>query len=149
GALAMAVGGVAMKRMNPIPIFQMQAWVAFVSIPLPLIGSLLLEDNQAQAAWEMGWVFWAVLGFSVFVVSVFGHSLYYKLVQRYEVTLLTPLTLMTPIWSLIFAALILHERLDARLALGTIVVLAGVALVSVPRNLRLPQISALWRPPGD
>ncbi|MGE0046886.1 MAG: DMT family transporter [Hyphomonadaceae bacterium] len=143
-----STGGIAMKKMDPIPIFEMQAWIALVSIPLPLALSLLWEENQIGAALEMGLPFYAALAFSVIGVSIFGHGSFYHLVKRYDVTLLTPLTLMTPVWAVFFGVVLLNEELSMQLALGAIIALSGVALIAVRPNLRFPDLAAFWRRPG-
>lgn len=144
-----SIGGVAMKRVDPIPNLEMQAWVAFVSIPLPLALSLIWEENQIGAAMEMGWPFLGALAFSVLIVSIFGHSSFYGLVKKYEVTLITPLALMTPIWAVVFGALILGEEITLKLVIGGALALSGVAMIAIRPNLRFPAAPALWRKPGE
>ncbi len=138
-ALVGSIGGVVMKRMDPLPVFQLQAWVALVSWPPPLLASLAFERNQIAETVAMGWPYVAALAFSVFCVSIFGHGMFYALVKRYEVTLLAPLTLMTPIWAVVFGAVLLGERLGPQLLIGGAIALVGVAIVAVRRNRQFPE----------
>ncbi len=147
-ALVGSVGGVAMKRIDPIPMFEMQAWIALVSIPLPLLLSAMMERDQVSSALTMGAPFWGALAFSVFAVSIFGHGMFYQLLKRHDVTLISPLTLMTPVWAVIFGIVLLGERMTAQLTLGAVLALSGVALIAVRPNLRLPDAAAFWRRPG-
>ncbi|MFZ4069530.1 MAG: DMT family transporter [Caulobacterales bacterium] len=144
-ALAGSIGGVLMKRMAPIGTFQLQAWVALVSMPLLVPLTLAFETNQINASLNLGWGFGAALIFSVLAVSIFGHGMFYRLLQKYEVTLISPLTLMTPVWAVVFGVLALGETMDAQLALGSAVALAGVALIAVRPNIRLDKAAAFWR----
>lgn len=144
-ALVASIGGVVMKRMEPVGLMQMQAWAGLVSWPVLLPMTLALEQNQIAAVTTMGWPFLAALVFSVLVVSIFGHGMYYRLVQRYEVTMLAPLTLMTPVFAVAAAAIILGEPLSAQLLIGGAVSLIGVAIVAARPNLRLRDAAVLWR----
>ena len=84
---------------------------------LPLFGVSILmhgfEDgftNQFAAfanAQPLVWL--ATTTFAVLGVSIFGHGSFYTLIKRYEVTLLSPLTLQVPLWGVIFSVIILHE----------------------------------------
>lgn len=144
-ALVGSIGGVVMKRMEPIGSYQLQAWVAVVSLPLLAPATLFTEAGQLEAVARMGWPFWAALAFSVFAVSIFGHGMFYWLVKRHEVTLLSPLTLMTPIWAVIFAVLLLGEPLTAQLLVGGAIALTGVGIVAARPNFALREAGALWR----
>ena len=76
------------------------------------------------------------------VVSVLGHTSYYGLIRRYDANLLAPLTLMTPIFTIVFGVWLTGDRLDARMMAGTLVALTGVlviALRSGPRTALLPE----------
>jgi O-acetylserine/cysteine efflux transporter len=144
-ALAGSIGGVVMKRMAPVPVFQLQAWVALVSLPLVAPLTLAFETDQVASTLALGWGFWLALAFSVLAVSIFGHGMFYRLLQKYEVTLISPLTLMTPVWAVVFGVLALGEPFDAQLALGSGVALAGVGLIAVRPNIRLDKAAAFWR----
>lgn len=144
-ALVGSIGGVVMKRMEPIGSYQLQAWVAAVSVPMLIPATLLLEQGQMAAATQMGWPFLAALAFSVFVVSIFGHGMYYWLVKRHDVSLLAPLTLMTPIWAVVFGVVLLSEPLTAQLLVGGAVALIGVAVIAARPDFALREAAGLWR----
>jgi O-acetylserine/cysteine efflux transporter len=131
---------VAMKKMEPIPVFQMQAWLAIVSVPLPLALSLAMEHDQIAQSAALGWGYLGALVFSVIGTSIFGHGAYYYLMKKHEVTLITPLTLMTPVWAVVFGVLLLNETLSPKLALGAVIALTGVAIIALrQKNLaRVP-----------
>jgi O-acetylserine/cysteine efflux transporter len=144
-ALVGSIGGIVMKRMDPIGPFQLQAWVAMVSWPLLLPLSLFTEVGQFEAMKAGGWGFLAALAFSVFAVSIFGHSMFYEIVKKYEVTLVAPLTLMTPIWAVVFAVILLHEPLTPQLAAGAALALTGVGMIAARPNAALRKLVGLFR----
>jgi O-acetylserine/cysteine efflux transporter len=133
-----AVGTILMKRIDPMPALTLQAWVGVLSfLPLFLL-SAVTEHNQVASLIHGGPPIWAALAFSVVAVSVFGHSAYYQLLKRYEVTLLAPLTLLTPIVAVLIGILALKEPVSINLVLGGALTLAGVFLVAVRANKSLP-----------
>jgi O-acetylserine/cysteine efflux transporter len=134
-----AVGAILMKRMQPLPAWQMQAWVGLVSV-VPLLGlSAALEPAPwgALAAADAG--FWAATAFGVLAVSVFGHSAFYTLLKRHDASLLAPLTLMTPLWGVALGALALGEALSGRLLIGGALALVGVGIVAARMDGRWPR----------
>ncbi len=133
-----AVGTIFMKRIDPMPAISMQAWVGVLSF-LPLFAlSAFTEQNQLSAFISAGPTVWAALAFSVLVVSVFGHSAYYTLLKRYDVTLLAPLTLLTPVVAVLTGVLALGEPITLKLVIGGSLTLAGVFLVAGRENKSLP-----------
>lgn len=144
-ALAGSIGGIVMKRMDEVATFKLQAWVAMASWPVIAPLTLLFEDNQWSAAVTMGWPFWSALLFSVFCVSIFGHAMFYTLLRRYEATLISPLTLMTPVFAMVLGVTVLQEPLTEQLVLGAGLALFGVGIIAVRPNARLPDIGAFLK----
>ena len=134
-----SAGGIIMKSMPKISALRMQAWVgAFSFAPLFAL-SFVMETNQLDAYIHGGWMVWAASAFAVLGVSVFGHSAFYTLLKKYDVSLLSPLTLMTPIWGVIFGIVLLNEPLTLRLILGAIVSLSGVLVIALRPNEKMPE----------
>jgi O-acetylserine/cysteine efflux transporter len=136
-AIAGSIGAIVMKRMPPVPLLKLQAWVAVLSTPPLALLTAWFEQGQTVKAMAAGWPFVLALLFSVFLVTIFAHSAYYWLLQKYEVTLLAPLTLMTPVWAILFAVFLLGETLDPRLLLGGGIALFGVAIVAIRPNVSM------------
>ena len=117
-----SAGGILMKRMKPVSGLQLQAWVGLFSfLPLFLISGLF-ESNQVERYLAGGW--------PVILASLFAIV---------GVSLLSPLTLMTPIWGVIFGIVLLNEPITARLVLGSVISLTGVFVIAVRQNSRMPE----------
>jgi O-acetylserine/cysteine efflux transporter len=128
-AIASSFGMVMMKKTTNVEPMQFQAWVGLAScVPLAL-GSLVLETNQAERVAAAGWPFLLALVYTALAVSLFGHSLFFKLVQKYETNLISTLTLMCPLMAIGLGVVVTGDRFDLRMILGTAVVLIGVALI--------------------
>jgi drug/metabolite transporter (DMT)-like permease len=142
-AATSSLGAVMMKQMDGVKPLQFQAWVGFASLwPLALL-SAWLEPGQVAAAHAAGWVFVGAVLYSGLVVSVTAHTVYYALIQRYEANLISPLTLMTPLATIGLGVAITHDPFGPRMALGTVVALAGVLIIALRRNQVAPLLLAL------
>jgi drug/metabolite transporter (DMT)-like permease len=138
-----SLGAVMMKQMEGVKPLQFQAWVGFASFwPLAAL-SALLEPGQVQAGLAAGWPFLAAVVYSGLVVSVVAHTIYYLMIQRYEANLVSPLTLMTPLATIVLGVLILHDPFDIRMAVGSAVALLGVLIIALRRNQVAPLILAI------
>jgi O-acetylserine/cysteine efflux transporter len=137
-AACASVGSIMMKRIDPLPALNLQAWVALFSFPPLIAFSLMTETGQVKALIQGGWVVWGGLAFSILVVSIFGHSVYYWILKRYEITKIAPLTLMVPVWAVLIGVVALNEPVTWQLALGAGLTLAGVGLVASRENRALP-----------
>ncbi|MEQ8558504.1 MAG: DMT family transporter [Henriciella sp.] len=140
-----SAGGILMKRMAPISALQLQAWLGLFSFSPLILFSLLVEQGQVSSYVEGGWMVWLATAFAVLGVSVFGHGAFYTLIKKYDISLLSPLTLMTPIWGVVLSIVLLNEPLTARLVLGAAISLGGVFVIAVRGNKAMPEASITER----
>jgi O-acetylserine/cysteine efflux transporter len=136
-----SAGGIVMKRMAPMGALNLQAWVGLFSFAPLFAISALLETGQLSAYAAGGWQVWLASLFAILGVSVFAHSAFYTLVKRHDVSLLSPLTLMTPLWGVLFGVTLLGEPFTWKLVIGGAVSLAGVFLIAIRPNTVLPEAS--------
>ncbi len=140
-ALIASGAGILMKRMPRISAMQMQAWIGLFSFaPLFAVSGLIESDVNGWAAFiEGGWLVWAATAFAVLGVSVFGHGVFYTLIKKYEISLLSPLTLMTPIWGVVLSIALLGEVLTLQLVVGAAISLGGVFVILIRPNRAMPE----------
>ena len=134
-----SIGGILMKRIAPISALQMQVWIGLFSFAPLFIFSALFEQDQLSAYSAGGWPVWTATIFAVVGVSIFGHGAFYHLIKKYDISLLSPLTLMTPIWGVVLSIVLLGEAITAKLVLGSIISLGGVFVIAVRPNRTLPE----------
>jgi transposase len=87
---------------------------------------LAMIDSSAV---EGGWAFIAAAAYTALAVSVFGHTVYFVLIRKYEANLIAALTLICPLMAIGLGVIITGDQFDVRMAVGTVVVLAGVLLI--------------------
>lgn len=141
-------GAVLMKQIEGVKPLQFQAWVGLSSVIPTLAYTLSFETGHATVALANPWALGAAVLFSGLVVSVLAHTLYYTLIQRYEASLVSPLTLMTPIFTIALGVVITGDVVDLRMALGAVLALIGV-LVTAFRFNQLARLALVFgRGPG-
>ena len=140
-ALVASGAGILMKRMPSISAMQMQAWIGLFSFaPLFAVSGLVEGDRNGWGAFvEGGWLVWLATAFAVLGVSVFGHGGFYTLIKKYDISLLSPLTLMTPIWGVVLSVVLLGEVLTLQLVVGAAISLGGVFVILIRPNQVMPE----------
>jgi O-acetylserine/cysteine efflux transporter len=130
-ALIGAVGLVAIKRVHELEPIELQAWLAWGSVPILLPLSLALEDGQAASLSAAGTVGWGALLYSALLASLVAHTAYFAMIRRYPVTSVAPVTVLSPLFSVLFSVLFLGDVLDARMIFGGLLTLTGVTVILV------------------
>ncbi|MFO1465237.1 MAG: DMT family transporter [Steroidobacteraceae bacterium] len=126
-----ALGTIAIKRVQGVRPIELQAWFAMSSWPALLILTLWLEHGQADSLRHASAVGWFAVGYVAFLSSLVAHTGYYHLIQRYPVSSVAPLTVLSPLFSVIFSITLLGTPLTMRLLLGGGVTLAGVVIIAL------------------
>lgn len=133
-AASYAVGGVYARRnvhgLRPMIPALLQVAFALVMVSVPAI---LLERP-----WEASLTTEALV--AVAWLGLFGSGLaylvFFRLLGRWGATRTTLVAYLLPIWGLVLGALVLSEPIDARLVLGTALVIGGIGLVNRRRGSR-------------
>lgn len=119
------------RRLIGVPVLTIYAWVGLVGT-LVLLPIALIAEPQAMASIQdlplssLGWVLFSALG-----STVIGQGAMSLLLQRPPVSAVVPLTLPTPVISVIAAAYWFGTPLTPIMIAGGGVVLAGVAIVTL------------------
>ncbi|HEY4368576.1 MAG TPA: DMT family transporter [Steroidobacteraceae bacterium] len=124
-----ALGLIFMKRLKGIRPLELQAWIAVVGGPTLLVISFALESGQTQAMHHADWEGWSALFFTTVMSSMIAHTGWFFLVSRYPVTSLSPLTLLSPLFGIVFGVSLLHDHLTSRMLIGGAITLVGVFIV--------------------
>lgn len=134
GLLLMVTAGVAWAvyslagRKSPEPIAA-NAWSFLASSVLGLLLALLLRPASPPSGRGV-----ALALISGGVTSGLGYAIWYRALPRLSVTQAAVAQLSVPVLAALGAALLLGERLSARLVLAGFLVLGGVALVLSARR---------------
>ena len=72
----------------------------------------------------------ASLAFQTFGIAVLSYLGWFWLLRHYLTSRLMLLALMTPLFGVVFGAIVLKDPIDPRFAFGTLLVLAGIVIVN-------------------
>lgn len=126
-----SLGLLAVKQLTDIEPLQIQAWFALVSAPVLALLSAIFEEGQVQALQSASWEGWGALLFTVLMASLVAHTGFYYLVQRYPVTSVSPLTVLSPLFAILFGVTVLGDELTARIIAGGTMTLTGVVIIAL------------------
>jgi O-acetylserine/cysteine efflux transporter len=132
-AFVAAIGAIFMRRLKDVTPYALQAWIAMISWPPLLLLSMVVEGDTAALINNAGWVAWGTIVFSALASNLVAHAGMFWLLQRYEVSTLSPLTLMSPVLTVILAVALLGDVLTWRMALGGAITLVGVGIILLRR----------------
>jgi O-acetylserine/cysteine efflux transporter len=126
-----ALSTLFLRRLTGIPPLNLMGWQAVVSLPVLLAASAILEPGALSgvSALPFSAILW--LAYTALVGSLLGHSGMAWLLQRYPVSVLTPLTLPTPLLSILLATLVYGTPVTPLMALGGLLTLSGVAIIAL------------------
>jgi O-acetylserine/cysteine efflux transporter len=126
-----ALSTLLLRRLTGIHVLNLMGWQAVVSLPVLLAASLILEPGALAGVTQIPFSAILWLAYTGLVGSLLGHSGMAWLLQRYPVSVLTPLTLPTPLLSVILATLVYGTPVTPLMALGGILTLSGVAIIAL------------------
>ncbi len=132
-AAAGAAGMTLMKARIRVNAFQLQGWLAVVSCPSLLIVAAIAERDALAEVSGISPLGAACLVFSGVGAGLIGHGGTYMLLQRYDLSLVSPLLLLATVFGVVFGVTLLGDVLTSRMIIGGVITLAG-ALVITLRN---------------
>jgi len=133
-AIAWAVSNVILKNIGPVDSLALNGWMALFATPLLLGMSLILENGQLQAVTQAGWAGWGAVAYTACAASLIAYTLWYQLVARLPISVVSPFTLLAPVISVSCATFILDEPLGWHKLVGGALTVAGVAFVQLRRK---------------
>lgn len=126
-----SISTIYQRQLKNVGVFELQAWIALAAAPLMLGASAAFESDIVGLVMGADLLDWAGVFYVAFASSLVGHAGIYYLLQRYEVTQTAPLTLLSPIFTVFFAVILLGEILTTRMLIGALIALTGVLIVSI------------------
>jgi O-acetylserine/cysteine efflux transporter len=136
-----SLGLIAVKKLQGFRPLELQAWFAWISVPVLLLVSLAIERPALEDLAHVSAGAWGALLFTALGASLLAHTGFFHLVQRYPVTSVAPVTVLAPLFSVVFSVLFLGDRLTPRLVIGGACTLLGVLIITL-RERRIVDVSS-------
>ena len=131
GGFAWSLGQIMIKMMGVSGGFSLISSVAVFAAPQLFIASYLLEDNQIDQIITASPAAWAAVVYLGLVMTALGYAMWYRLLGLYDVNMVMPFLLLLPVASVVGGYLFLDEILTTKIAIGGLLALAGVAIITV------------------
>ncbi|MEM6158944.1 EamA family transporter [Erwinia sp. P6884] len=137
-AAGWAISNMIVKKSPGIKPLTMTGWLSFLAIPIVALASFTLESGQIESLMHATWRGWFAIFYSAIGSSVIAYSLWYGLLRNYNVNLIMPYSLLTPVLSVVMGVVVLGDSLNAFKVSGALLVIAGTAIAVINlRNLRM------------
>jgi len=101
----------------------------FYSVPILGVGVLLFEP---QGTIVLDRLTIGTLFYQTFIIAFISYLLWFWMVHRYQISILSAFTFLTPLFGVLLSGIILGEPLAFMLWLGLILVASGIYLVNKP-----------------
>lgn len=138
-AMAFAISNLQMKALSDLTPAMVNGWLAVLATPQLILASLVLESGHWTALTTADWRGWGSVAYQSLVVVVVCYGLWYRLLRRYPVTQVVPLTLLIPIFGVGGGVVLLGEPVSWELAVGGVLTLIGVSIILIRRPRMVEQ----------
>lgn len=147
-AVGWAVSNLIVKKSPPIKPLVMTGWLSFLAIPIVGLSSYIMESGQLTSLLNASWRSWFAILYSAICSSIVAYSLWYGMLRTYNVNLIMPYSLLTPVLSVILGVLVLGDSLNFFKVVGSLLVIAGTAIAvinlrTLRMHARLPKLKRL------
>lgn len=137
-AAGWAISNLIVKKSSGIKPLAMTGWLSLLAIPIVGFSSLVMESGQLTSLVHASWRGWLAIIYSAVCSSVVAYSIWYGLLRTYNVNLIMPWSLLTPVLSVIMGVLFQGDSMNVFKICGSLLVVLGTAIAVINlRNLRM------------
>lgn len=131
-AISQSLGAVVIRKLKPgIPAISITIGSLVVATPL------FLANAFYSSSWPTAWPLQSVLAIAYLALfgTALGFPLYYYLLKNINVERVALITLITPVTALLLGAAINEEVIGAKVWIGTVLILGGLAIYEYGKYL--------------
>ena len=130
GAFTWSLGQVIAKEVSEnVNGVILTAWIGILAGPQLILASQIFEGNVYNNIISANYQARLIVLYLGILMNVFGYSIWYYLLGRYEVNKILPSMLLLPITGVLTAIIFLGERPDFKTYIGGLVIIIGVSLI--------------------
>ena len=134
GALTWAIGQIFVRKLKNIDGLTITTWTAVFATPQLFIMSLIFESDHVNLILSADLsIWWAVLYLGL-IMTALGYYFWNTLIRTYEIEKVAPFLLLLPVFSLLGGVIFLEELVSTVKILGGLIVILGVAFVSLEKK---------------
>jgi O-acetylserine/cysteine efflux transporter len=132
-ALCWAVGNVLVKRIGPIPMRPLMAWLSLIPpIPALLISAVLPGPSLFEALLRASFLSLAAVLYLGFIATVLAYASWGSLLARYPAANVAPFSLLAPCVGIFASMLIFAEHFGPARIAGIVLILLGLCVIVLP-----------------
>lgn len=141
-AFLVSYATILMRKLRHVKAMTIQAWVALVGFSGSVILSIIFESGQVEALKTISSsAVWGLL-YSAIGASVIGHGGVNYLLRHYEVSVISPYMVLTPVFGVVGGVFVLGEILTTRMVVGAVLTLIGVLVITFRNSSRRAKVQA-------
>ncbi|WP_425642205.1 EamA family transporter [Marinomonas gallaica] len=128
-----SINGLIVKRSGTRAVFAFNIW-GMVFAPIPLFVLALCVSGPSSVMQSIADINGSVLfsaAFQAYPTTLLGYWFWNKMIVKYSVSSVAPMTLLVPVFALIGGYLFFGESLDAAQAIAAVIILLGVAVSEI------------------
>ncbi|GFZ86367.1 hypothetical protein RLOatenuis_6600 [Rickettsiales bacterium] len=133
GALAWAIYNLQVKIATPKNSNALLAWVSLVASLMLGLMSAAFEQGQFKAISDASFAAHLALLYTGLGSILLGHCVWYYLLSQYSLGSVAPFSLLEPIFGIASAVIILNERPELQMLIGSAITIMGVAIIVIRR----------------
>jgi O-acetylserine/cysteine efflux transporter len=133
-ACTWASATIQIKRIgDDVDVLALNGWVALLAAPQLALLSWAIEDGQLAAIAAASWRLWLSVAFQAVLVTIFGYSVWYRLMRRFSVNQVMPFTLLVPLFGVLSGVIFFDDQLTLLMLIGGLCTIVGVAIIIIRR----------------
>ena len=130
-SLCWAVGTLLFRQLRDVHPLNVHGWLALISVPLLAAASMVFEPGAIGRIGTIPPATWGWLAYSAIGASIVGHAGMSYLFSLYPVSTVSPLTLPTPLLSVIIATWVFGTPVTIQMIAGGTLTLIGIAIITL------------------
>lgn len=136
-AISSAFGALSMimvRQLREVHPFTITAWMSLIGAPTMLLLSAIMESDHLSYIQNASLTGWTMLAYTIVMGSIISHTTMYYLLQRNDVSKVSPFFLLSPVFAVIGGVWLLDDVLTPALIAGGVLVLFGVGWINQRGN---------------
>lgn len=128
--LSWTICNMIVKQYKPDDAVGFIVWSSLF-VPIPIIAYLAFYTTELTDPTNItGWQGLTSIAFQAFIVTIFGYSIWTRMITKYGLSSVAPYSLIVPISGLLFSAILYGETPTSIELVGSALVLVGLAVIS-------------------
>jgi O-acetylserine/cysteine efflux transporter len=132
-ALSWAIGNVLVKRIGPVPMLPLMAWLSLIPpIPALLVSALLPGPSISDALLGASLRSLSAVVYLGLIATVLAYACWGSLLARYSAATVAPFSLLAPCAGILASVLIFGESFAPSRIGGILLILIGLGVIVLP-----------------